>query len=443
MGVADGRPSTAKLRLAAALLAWAPGLYQTLVRRGRSRRPRQVFAEARADLAKTRREPPRVLVVDDDLPDPARDAGAKAIFHLVELLREAGTAVVFWCDTGGASPSARDLLAGIGVAVATRGADGELADWLDALDDDASFDAVILNRPMAAAIHGPAVHRSGCGRCVYYGHDIHYLRMRAGRRVAAASISAFELACITRIEQRIWRSVDVALYPSADEAAIVNDYRKSRRLPPNGAVLPLWSVSDAPHEPASPARRSGMLFVGSFAHPPNLDGLNWFFAEILPRVRALGCHDVVHVVGNGMERYVPGTHDPAVEIRGWVDTDTLDALYSRVRVAVAPLRYGGGVKGKVLEAMAHGVPCVSTPAALQGLPATRIDKLPNNDPGAFAANIVELMGDDALWQQRSQTASAYLRDAYGRAVLRQRATQLILGGGNTAANATDGSLRPA
>jgi glycosyltransferase involved in cell wall biosynthesis len=426
-GATEVRTSNARLKLAAALLAWAPRLHHALARRaGRTDRGREpVEAENRqADL---RNDSPRILLVNDDLPDPDRDAGAKAIFHLVELLREADASVVFWSDADSKSPRGRDLLAKLGVEIATRARHGSLADWLVEQGPGLPFDAVVLNRPMAAAIHGDTARKLGAHRLVYYGHDIHYRRMRAGRRLGAASISAFELACMATIEKRIWRNLDCVLYPSEQEAAVVNAFRQSHRLAPNAAMLPLWSTGDRLPNSPSPAGRSGLLFVGSFAHPPNIDGLDWFFREVLPRVRSLGCQQIVRVVGNGMQHYVPDSRDGAVEVRGWVDAGTLESLYAHARVVVAPLRYGGGVKGKVLEAMAHGVPCVATAAAIQGLPASRTGIEPADDPGQFAANIGALVDDDDLWAGRSRTALAYLHAAYGRAALRQRALRLILG----------------
>lgn len=416
-----------KATLLNALLAYAPGIYLRFFRRGSSRRPVRRLSGESTSAAMQAGEPPRVLVVDSDFPDPTRDAGSKAIFHFVKLLVDEGVRLTFWSASRTPSSRGRARLAELGVESVARQRDCDFPRWLESIEGLKPFDAIVLSRPLVAAIYGWDASLLGSRRCLYYGHDIHYLRLRAMRRVVGGLGVAFEAACMARIERNIWRRQGVVLYPSEEEVSVVNACRKACGLSPNAALLPLWSAPDAPAATPEPAGRRGMLFVGSHAHAPNVDGLDWLFADVLPRARAHGCRDTVYVVGSGMERYVPPVADPAVEVLGWLDEEALEALYARVRVALVPLRYGGGVKGKVLEAMAQGVPCVVTTVAMQGLSAAAPALEPTDGATEFSDMLVSLTADDGRWSRKSSMGLAYMHGTHGRAIVRRRVLELVLG----------------
>ncbi|MGB6142958.1 MAG: glycosyltransferase [Rhodanobacter sp.] len=415
-----------KAALLDALLAYAPDIYLRFLRGGRlaqGARRRLVQQSASASRLEQAR---RVLVVDSDFPDPTRNAGSKAIYHVVETLVEAGAELSFWSTSRSPSAKGEELLRRMGVRTAARQRRRDLSTWLGSMGCTRPFDAIVLSRPSNAAIYGADARLLGSDHCVYYGHDIHFLRLQNMRAAVPGSGARFELACMRRIERRIWRSQDLILYPSEEEAGYVNAYRSSLSLVANAEVLPLWAAPEAPELEPVPTGRRGMLFVGSYEHAPNVDGLDWFFREVLPLVRARGCDEPVYVVGAGMEQYVPPVASPTVEILGWLDESALQLMYERVRVALVPLRYGGGVKGKILDAMAHGIPCVTTTAAAHGLWDALSLLEPRDDADGFAETLLRLSSENSLWVDRSAQSLAFLHRAYSRDAFRTRITKLIL-----------------
>lgn len=408
------------------LLAFAPGLYRRLLRKGRWRVQGGASHEVSADLA-GHAGPPRVLVVDNDFPEPTRDAGSRAIFHFVELLVEQGAELTFWAESRSPSSQGRARLSALGVTLASRQRDHDLSRWLRSIPGGGSFDAVVLSRPLVAATYGQEVRLLGSSRCLYYGHDIHHRRLLARRQFVRDVASAWEQVCLARIERRIWRQQDIVLYPSEEEVSYVNNYRVRVGLQPNGHVLPLWSMPPLPLTVPSPGSREGMLFVGSYAHAPNVDGLDWFFSEVLPLARTMGCRDTVYIAGSGMERYSPPFPDADSKVLGWLSDEALASIYARVRIALVPLRYGGGVKGKLLEAMAYGVPCVTTAAGAQGLAAAKPAIEPVPDAQQFASQLVLLTGDDLLWERKSAAGLGYLQATCSRAALKRSIMKLVLG----------------
>ena len=161
-----------------------------------------------------------------------------------------------------------------------------------------------------------------------------------------------------------------------------------------------------------------ILFVGGFAHQPTEQALLWFVAEVLPLIRAR-CSTARLVVAGSR----PGPKCARWRERGYSSCRTyaeeLRAAYATARVAVAPLRYGAGVKLKVVEALREGVPLVTTPIGAQGLPGVErvVSVVP--DPGAFAEAAVRLLADDLLWQARCAAQIGYARERFSEAAMRE------------------------
>ena len=148
-------------------------------------------------------------------------------------------------------------------------------------------------------------------------------------------------------------------------------------------------------------RRSGLLFVGGFRHPPNVDAALWLARDILPRILERLPDVELHLVGADAPDAVSALGElPGVRFHGYVPD--LGPLLDGVRISVAPLRYGAGVKGKVNMSMSYGQPVIATPIAIEGMHAEAgRDVLVAESPQAFADAIVQAYGDQALWTSLS------------------------------------------
>jgi len=154
-------------------------------------------------------------------------------------------------------------------------------------------------------------------------------------------------------------------------------------------------------------RRSGILFVGNFAHAPNVEAVHFLCGTIWPRVREQLPDAELFVVGAGppSELIVYGGSD-GTTIMGHV-SDLTD-LCGRVRLTVAPLRFGAGLKGKVLFSLAAGLPCVATSVACEGMPEGRTEGVSIADSAdAFARAVVQIHSDADRWLAMSDAGVAY------------------------------------
>jgi glycosyltransferase involved in cell wall biosynthesis len=403
----------------------APADTQRLAHRWRERLEREHLpAGAAPELAVQRpRGAPIVLVVDQYLPRPARDAGSRSVDQMIEALQEMGWIVHFWPETLWDDPQEGPRLRARGVEVyyGARHA-GTLAQVAGRLG--ARLAAVVLIRPRIAAAHLAALRRASRARIAYYGIDIHFLRLQRQAEVQPGSVAAGEAGELERIETAVWRQVDATLYPSTEELRIVG-----ARAPGHLAVLlPLYAFAGPHPAPPRAARRPGkLLFVGGFTHAPNVDAVLWFAREVLPALRAAAGPLRLVVIGSQPPASVRALQGPDVEVLGWVDDANLLAHYDSALVSVVPLRWGAGVKGKVVESLQYGLPLVTTPIGAEGLaPAPGVMRVAA-DAAAFVEAVRGLLESPAAWDAQSAAQRAYAAEHFSRAALRRALQQALTG----------------
>lgn len=351
---------------------------------------------------------PVVLVVDHYVPQPDRDAGSRTMVAFLQRLVDAGCVVRFWPDNLYFDPVYAPRLQAMGVEVlhGARWAAG-LHVALDAWDGD--VDAVLLSRPDVARRHLAAVRARSRAHVAYYGHDLHFRRMRQEAVVLDRPELAQEADAMEALERSLWRDVDTVLYPSQDEADAV------LALEPGVDARAIVAYSyDEFVDDATPDGRAGVLFVAGFAHPPNVDAAGFLVRDVMPLVWAREPGLRLSLVGANPSRDVLDLVGPLVEVTGFVSDEELLRRYSTARVAVVPLRFGAGVKSKVVEALQQGLPLVTTTVGAQGLPGVHAVCDVADDPGAIAADILALLGDDMLWRTRSASGAAYARSGFSR-----------------------------
>ena len=120
------------------------------------------------------------------------------------------------------------------------------------------------------------------------------------------------------------------------------------------------------------------------------------------------------IIGSNPTGRVRGLAGDSVAVLADVSDAELAAAYDRARVAVVPLRYGAGVKLKVVEALRAGLPLVTTPVGAQGLPGLSQVVAVEDDAASFAAAVVALLRDDAAWERCSRQQVAFAQARFSR-----------------------------
>ena len=157
-----------------------------------------------------------------------------------------------------------------------------------------------------------------------------------------------------------------------------------------------------------------MVFTGNLAYPPNVDAAEWLIDEIFPRIRAELPEVRLHLIGSRMPESLRSRMSDGVILHGFVED--LSPYLNGCRLSLAPLRYGAGVKGKVNQAMAWGLPVVATPCAAEGMfLAPGHDVLVAAEAEAFAAEVVRAYTDETLWLKLSDGGLANVEHHFSRA----------------------------
>ncbi len=371
-------------------------------------------------LQTPRRLPPRVLVVDHFVPRWDRDAGSADLHALLRSFVAFGwQPTLLPLDALAQADGYVDALRRDGVRVASGGPWRDLTQFLAA--EPLAFDLLIVCR---ASLAGSWLLRalraqSPLAPLLFNTVDLHFLRLE---REAMLTRSAAGLAEALRVQ-----SVELAAVAAADRTLVVSQTERDllARLLPGAAVEVMPLAFEVPGRTAPFAPRRGVVFVGGFSHAPNVDAVLHFVRDIWPLV-AGRIDATLSIVGAAPPPEVTALAGPRVAVLGHVAD--LGALLAGCRLTVAPLRFGAGIKGKVITSLAAGVPCVATAVAAEsmglqdGVTARIAD-----DPAGFADAVVALHEDAAVWQAVSDAGLAHVAAHFSLAAGRRRLAALLGG----------------
>ncbi|HST44760.1 MAG TPA: glycosyltransferase [Luteimonas sp.] len=354
-----------------------------------------------------------VLVIDRFPPQPDRDAGSRAIWQLMRVLHLHGFTIKFWAQESGSAPGYAAALRQHGIELFDDAGTGPFEDWMQA--HGRYIDHVVLSRPMVAERYLDPVRRHGDATVTFYGHDIHHRRIGRHAELDDDAVLRTQAAHLRQVEEALWGAVDLVLYPSDEETAEVQARLRSIGASAVAKTVPLYAFEGASPlaGPAAPVAqdRDLVLFVGGFGHLPNADAVLWFAREVWPMVAGRHPQLRLCLAGGDPPPEVTALAGPSVEVTGRLSEAALGERYRRARVAVAPLRFGAGLKGKVVEAMWHGIPCVTTSTGRQGLADAHALRVAD-DAVAMADAIGALALDAAAWQDASDAGRAYVADRF-------------------------------
>ncbi|MGO9972056.1 MAG: methyltransferase domain-containing protein [Solirubrobacteraceae bacterium] len=359
---------------------------------------------------------PHVLIVDHRVPMPDHDAGSVRMASIISTFRKLGCRVTFLPDDLNAiQPYTRDLQR-LGAEV--------LYPPINCLEElssiGPSLDLVIASRPHATARWLDMIAElAPTARIVYDTVDLHWLR-EARRNALVGGGGKGELSR----RATVLRELELALIRATDTVLVVTeDERAQVETDVPGADVRIVPIVYSAREHVPPREvRSGVLFVGGFEHTPNVDAAIRLVRGVMPRVWRERGDVSVTIVGSRAPSEVQTLASVRVEIAGWVPD--LEQLLGSSLALVAPLSYGAGLKGKVTQALAAGLPVVTTPIGAEGLEAIDGQQLLIGETDdQLAERIIRLVDDAELWSRLSTNGQAVIAEHFSDDVMQ---TQLEL-----------------
>ena len=372
----------------------------------------------------------RALVWAPTLPEHDRESGSRRVYDLICFLRDANWAVTFVADSATGGDRYISTLQQMGVV--TFG--GRDTSWAGAhflsdpteLVSQGAFDLALLHFWWIAERHLPTVrHFSPSTTVLVDSVDLHFLRRARSRyrsRACGENVVDTESALELQRELNAYAAADAVLAVSEKEAAFINDF-----FADSNRTHVVGDAESLRESPLDVQQRRGLLFLGNFRHSPNVEALTYLLRDIVPRLPGafLEQHPI-SVVGNDLDASLARQCAAArgVEPVGWVPA--VEPYLERAFAMVVPLQHGAGTKRKVIQAAMAMTPCVSTSVGIEGL--NLVDDrhvLVADDAETFAAQIVRLAGDRALWGRLACAARVAVDATHGRETARTQFLQVL------------------
>ncbi len=367
------------------------------------------------DLAFLRQAPPggkNILVIDHHVPKPDHDSGSLRMFQILTLLHQLGHRVTFIAANLANEPPYTGQLQKRGVQVVYHPYIRTARDYLVAYGSD--FDAVVLSRCDFARKHIADVRlHAPQSRVIFDTVDLHYVREGGEAQLTGDD----EVARSAQKKQQL----EHQLIEEADETWVVSPVEQEllQEKWPAKSIQLVSNIVDIPGSKVPFRLRRDFLFIGGFQHRPNIDAVLFFLQKIYPLVSERLPEARFYIIGAKPPPEIVALATERVILAG-LQRDA-HPFFDSVRLSVAPLRFGAGVKGKINQSMALGVPVVATSVAAEGMELhDHEDVLLADEPEDFAQALINLYQSEELWTRLSENGIQKTRALYSTDAARKK-----------------------
>jgi GT2 family glycosyltransferase len=365
---------------------------------------------------------PRLLFIDAYLPMPDKGSGSvDAMAYLEHFLRLGFQPIVYAHHHNNYFEIYTQALESRGIEVLQDnflGLEGSLRERAEEIQ------VVFISRFYQMDHFLPMIKRHlGHAKLIYNTVDLHFLR--EGREANLADNASEKW-----LEEL--KSKELSYIRSADASIVISSYEHDllqKLMPDLKRVHHIPQFRPYVGTTCGHEERSGFLFIGS-AHQPNVDALRFFQEAIHPLlVEQLPDYSLA-VIGKELMESLSASQDhallgnPHIRFLGYLED--VSPLFDRSLAMVVPLRYGSGIKGKVVQAIQHALPCVTTSIGAEGLdlPA-QSSVLVADDPLAIVNGLQALSASSRFWTETSARAQSIFEERFSRRIFEARLDNLM------------------
>lgn len=331
-------------------------------------------------------------------PEPYSSAAGTRTLSILKALKDAGWKISLISPS--ASNPAKDLAQGLGYdCFEAQANDSGVQDLLKQIDPDyVIFDRFVLEEQFSfhVKIAIPNAMR------IIDTQDLHFLRISRQQALSESKPIAQIVANQFTWNQELVLRELAAIYRS-DLSLIISPFEyklltNTFQIPEQLLEITKLSVPREDTKPPSFNERANFVFMGNYRHPPNHDGILWFCQKIWPKIRASLSNAEVHLYGAYAPKEISALHDNSSGIIFRGTAEDAQSTFSSYRIALAPLRFGAGIKGKIADSWAVGTPCIATSIGAEGIDNTDVWNHTIADTEEdFAHKCIEIYSDENLW----------------------------------------------
>ena len=359
---------------------------------------------ALAPQAANRKPGPQIIVFDDRVPTPDRDAGSARIVNILKSLARIGKPVFVPMKP---LPESEQFLWREGIETAN------IIDYVR-LIRNRSFRVAILSRPEVATGLLRSIRRADKKTKIIFDMvDAHFVRLGREHKITGIQKLAIEARRSRDRELALARASDQVWCASeADKKAVSTAVAEERLV-----VIPTIHALQDRGKP--PEEREGLLFIGHLSHRPNSDAVNYFLREIYPLIKERLPLITFNIVGSSASPEIEAYNSATVRVMGYVPD--INPLLQSARVFVAPLRFGAGINGKIGEALSYGVPVVTTSIGAEGVGLMSGENaMIADDPDEFANSVLRIYQDMDLWHRLSDSGYKHIENHFTPQIVGQK-----------------------
>lgn len=357
----------------------------------------------------------KVLVIDRFVPTYDKDSGSLRMFSFLSILSELGYKITFLPDDLQRIEPYSSELESIGIKVLSG--DLDIQKYLE--ENGYIFSFVIISRPEQTFKYLPLVRAYAINSIIAYDTvDLHWLRFER-----AASVNndreLFEKA-------KYYKSMELFNSSCSDVVFTVTKDEKDFLLneEPSLHVEILPNIHEIYRRKKGFKDRQDIMFIGSFLHQPNEDAVLFFVKEVFPFIKKEIPDIKFYVVGSDPLESILRLNSESIKVTGYVKD--VSPYFENCRVFVAPLRYGAGMKGKIGQSMAYGLPVVTTTIGAEGIGLkNNVNSLIADDPAEFADAVIKLYSDEQLWKTISDNSIEHIKRNYSKETLSRKIAEIF------------------
>ena len=371
-------------------------------------------------LSKERGVKKRVLIIDHYLPEYDKDSGSLRLYSLIKIMIKNSMHVIFWPDNLAAFEPYNTHLRELGVETFTGRHFNFEKEFLKIKD---YLDYIWLLRPHIAKNYIQTINnlKSSKTKVIYDTVDLHFVREK--RRAEIENNEKF------LEESRKWKDIEMFLCNSSDHVIAITEIEK-KTLNKEGIDNNKIYVIPNVHEPVDKIPefelREGLMFIGGFQHPPNGDAVKWFVKEIYPIICEKFQKIPVYIVGSNATADIKQLADDYIKIEGFIPD--VAPYFNKSKVFISPLRYGAGLKGKIGQSLAFGLPVVTTSIGAEGFYYNENEPpfLIADDKETFAEMVIKLYKDRETWEKLSERGLFLIKNFYSPAAIEKGLLKLLI-----------------
>lgn len=374
-------------------------------------------------LEKERDVNKRVLVLDDLVLMPDNDSGSLRMFNLLQVFKKLGYKVSFIAKTLAYHPVYTRRMQSIGIECF-------YLPYLESIHSHLIahghlYDVVLLSRVNVAEQFIDTAKKYCTNAMILFDTvDLHFLREQ---RQALINQDKQQLAAAERLKLQ-----ELSTARKADKTLLVSpaEIELFKQEAPDVPVALLSNIHQNQETVYGYQERKDILFIGGFEHRPNADAMEFFINEIFPILHSLKTDLKLLIIGSNIPPKIAAHASSHIIIKGFVSD--IKPIFDRIRLSIAPIRYGAGVKGKINTSMTYGVPVVATTVAAEGMNLTHDkDILIADTPEDFARQIVRAYDDEQLWISLSNSGKVNIEEHFSFAVAERQLRNILQDGRNS------------